>query len=144
MATLSGVAPTTDGDVVTISSAAAVLTEDGAKVFSGFYKSGDALDPVTVAVSLEDGAGLPTPPATSGGTSGGDTTGGSASGGSGSGSGGTGPDDVSTVGGSGDSSGGTLAATGSDTPNFALLAAAGALVVTGAGATFTVARRRSA
>ncbi|MET9218068.1 HtaA domain-containing protein [Streptomyces sp. NPDC003300] len=143
VATLSGVAPTADGDVVTVSGASAVLTEDGAKAFSGFYKAGDALDPVTVAVSLDDSATLPTgspsPSAgSSGGSSDGGTTGGSTSGGTTGGSG-------STVGGTGNdfTTDGELASTGSGTPSAALLAAAGALVVTGAAATVTVARRRN-
>lgn len=145
VAALSGVAPRTAGRVVTVTAASAALTADGAKVFSGFYRAGDALDPVTVAVSLEEGAALPTASpspstdttdttdtaGTTGGTSGG-TTGGTS--GADTVGGGTGTDT--------DGSTGTLAATGSGTPSTVLLAAAGALVVTGAGATLTVARRR--
>ncbi|WP_335982785.1 HtaA domain-containing protein [Streptomyces sp. CA2R106] len=124
VATLSKVSPTVNGEVVTVSSAAASLTADGAGVFSGFYQAGDALDPVTVAVSLEEGAALPTASTASTGTSAADTSYGAA-----------------TVGGTGGTTdGATLASTGSDTPVPLLLGAAAALVVTGAAATALVAR----
>ncbi|WNI15279.1 HtaA domain-containing protein [Actinacidiphila sp. ITFR-21] len=133
VAELTGVAPKAAGKVVTVSAAKAVLTADGAKVFSGFYKAGDALDPVTVAVSLASDAGLPSAPAT---TPAGSATGGGAGSGGSAGAG--------TVGGTGDSGGdgAALASTGSDTPVTPLLAAAGALVLTGAAATITATRRR--
>lgn len=133
VATLSAVAPKADGKVVTVSAAKAALTADGAKAFGGFYQAGAALDPVTVAVSLDKDASLPGA-GTTGGTGGavnvGDTTGGTTGG--------------STTGGTtAGTTGGTLAATGSGAPSAALLGAAGLLVVVGAGATTVVARRRS-
>ncbi|MCM2428767.1 HtaA domain-containing protein [Streptomyces sp. RKAG337] len=136
VATLSAVAPKADGKVVTVSAAKAALTADGAKAFGGFYQAGAALDPVTVAVSLDKDASLPGT-GTTGGTGGtggtvnvGDTTGGTTGG--------------STTGGTtAGTTGGTLAATGAGAPSAALLGAAGLLVVVGAGATAVVARRRT-
>ncbi|WP_461030853.1 HtaA domain-containing protein, partial [Streptomyces sparsus] len=57
--------------VVTLTDVPAALTTAGAKAFGGFYRSGEALDPVSVAISLDKDATLPS------GTSGGSTTGGS-------------------------------------------------------------------
>lgn len=130
VATLSAVAPKAKGKVVTVSAAKAALTADGAKAFGGFYQAGAALDPVTVAVSLDQAATLPGA-GTTAGTGGvsaqtGGTTGGSTTGGTNAGT-----------------TGGTLAATGAGAPSAALLGAAGLLVVAGAGATAFVARRRS-
>ncbi|NJP44702.1 HtaA domain-containing protein [Actinacidiphila epipremni] len=134
VAALSGVAPAQKGSVVTVDAAGAKLTSDGAKVFSGFYEAGAALDPVTLAVSLSGDAGLPTPPAGTGGTSGGSA-----------GAGGTSTGGAGTAGGDAGSVGGTgaqLAETGAGMPSGALLGAAGALVVAGAAVTVTAARRR--
>ncbi|MFJ2955723.1 HtaA domain-containing protein [Streptomyces sp. NPDC087270] len=128
VATLSGVAPAVNGQVVTITSAAAALSADGAKVFSGFYQAGDAFDPVTVAVSLDEGAALPTAPAGSPAPTVSDAS--------------VEAPGAATAGGTdaGTDAGATLASTGSDTPVPLLLGAAGALVVTGAAATVLVAR----
>lgn len=121
-------------DVVVLDKVPAAFTAAGAKQFesedapSG-YKEGDAIDPVTVALSVGEGAELP---GGSGGTGGsadsGSTGGGSAALGSGG----------SVGGGTGDS----LASTGSSVPTGALLGAAGAIAAAGAGAVF-VARRRT-
>ncbi|MEV2249242.1 HtaA domain-containing protein [Streptomyces sp. NPDC050147] len=124
-------------DVVVLDKVPAAFTAAGAKQFesedapSG-YKEGDAIDPVTVALSVAEGAELPSG---SGGSTGG-STGGSA----GSGSTGGGSSDLGgTVGGG---TGGSLASTGSSVPTGALLGAAGAIAAAGAGAVF-VARRRA-
>lgn len=116
--------------VVTLKNLPARLTKDGAAQFAGpngeaFYKPGTAIDPVTVALTVDKDATLPT--TTTGGTTGA-TTGGTA-GGSTSGGGGT-------VGGSG-----SLAATGADLPTGALLGAAGAAGLAGAAVVFAVRRR---
>ncbi|MFI0943719.1 HtaA domain-containing protein [Streptomyces sp. NPDC021020] len=132
IADLGGVAPAAKDGVVTVAAAKATLTADGAKVFSGFYEKGAALDPVTLAVSLSDDAGLPTAAPTTGGTSGG------TSGGAGT-SGGTGTDGAGSVGGTG----AQLAETGAGVPTGALVGAAGALVLAGAAFTVTAARRRA-
>lgn len=42
---------------ITLAEAPAVLTADGAKAFSGFYSSGDELDPVTLSLQLRPCAG---------------------------------------------------------------------------------------
>ncbi|MEU6986307.1 HtaA domain-containing protein [Streptomyces sp. NPDC046324] len=116
--------------VVTLENVPAKLTKDGAARFAGpkgeaFYKPGTAIDPVTVALTVDKDATLPA--TTAGGTTGG-TTGGTA-GGSTTGGGGT-------VGGSG-----SLAATGADLPAGALLGAAGATALAGAAVVLAVRRR---
>ncbi|MEV3853353.1 HtaA domain-containing protein [Streptomyces sp. NPDC050095] len=121
---------TASGDIVELDGAAATLTADGAKAFGGFYKTGDALDPVTPAVSLDENATLP---AGTHGTHGTDGSNGGTSGGT-SGTTGTG----STTGGTG-----SLAATGADVPAGPLAAAAALVVAAGAG-TVVAARRRRA
>ncbi|WKX70006.1 HtaA domain-containing protein [Streptomyces sp. XD-27] len=110
------------GGVVTLTKAPATLTKDGAKAFGGFYHSGDALDPVTVSVSLDEDAALP-------GGGGSDT-----SVNSGSGSGGV-------VGGGSTGGTGSLAATGAGVPSATLLGGAGLLAAGGAAAVFATRRR---
>ncbi len=137
LADLSSPSPTLTAkdDVITLDKVTATLTEAGAKAFGGFYAAGAELDPVSLAVSLTEGAELPA------GT-GGNGTGGSGTGtdggpdGSGSTTGGVG----STVGGD---LGGSLASTGSDVPVGALGAAAGAAVAAGAGVVLALRRRRA-
>ncbi|PZT74802.1 MULTISPECIES: HtaA domain-containing protein [unclassified Streptomyces] len=121
--------------VVTLSGVPVTLTaEGGTKVFGGMYQAGDRLDPLTVAVSLDKNATLPS----------GSTTGGSTTSGGGSGSVG-GAGSVGGVGGAGTVGGsGALAATGSDVPAGALLAASGLVVAAGAGAVVVARRRRTA
>ncbi|MFI0722957.1 HtaA domain-containing protein [Streptomyces sp. NPDC021224] len=136
VADLTGVAPAAKSGVVTVSAAKATLTADGAKVFSGFYEKGAALDPVTLAVSLSDDAALPTAAPSTGTSSGGTGTDGGADGGT---SGGTGTDGAGSVGGTG----AQLAETGAGAPTGALVGAAGALVLAGAAFTVTAARRRA-
>ncbi|WP_431044730.1 HtaA domain-containing protein [Streptomyces sp. P1-3] len=110
------------GEVVTLTKVPATLTKGGAKAFGGFYHSGDALDPVTVSASLDEGAALP-----------------------GGGSGGAGSEPSSSGGSGGVVGGGTgsLAATGAGVPSAALLGGAGLLAAGGAAAVFA-ARRRTA
>ncbi|MYT70782.1 MULTISPECIES: HtaA domain-containing protein [unclassified Streptomyces] len=124
---------TAKDDIVELDGAAATLTADGAKAFGGFYEAGAALDPVTAAVSLDEGAALPGGSGGSnGGTSGG--TSGSASGGAGT-TGGTGT--------TGSTIGGSLASTGADVPAGPLAAAAALVVAAGAGTVFATRRRRA-
>ncbi|MFD7320960.1 HtaA domain-containing protein [Streptomyces sp. NPDC059875] len=118
---------TAEKGVVTLKNVPAELTKDGAAQFAGpngeaFYQPGTAIDPVTVALTVDKDATLPT---TTGGTSGGtSTTGGSSTTGGG------------TVGGTG-----SLAATGAGLPTGALLGAAGATALAGAAVVFAVRRR---
>ncbi|MFE5488110.1 HtaA domain-containing protein [Streptomyces sp. NPDC056527] len=113
---------TAKNGVVTLANIPARLTKDGAAQFAGpggqaFYQPGTAIDPVTVALTVDKDTALPT--TTTGGTSGGgSTTGGG------------------TVGGSG-----SLAATGASVPTGALLGAAGATALAGAAVVFAVRRR---
>ncbi|NJQ17228.1 HtaA domain-containing protein [Streptomyces bohaiensis] len=119
-------------DVIHLENVPAVLTDEGAEAFGGFYEAGADLDPLTVAVSLNDDAELPsgggnspapqtggTTPIAGGGASGG-VSGGPAGGGFGA---------------------GALASTG--TPAGALAGLAAAVTVAG-GAASWVTRRRSA
>ncbi|MFD0144296.1 MULTISPECIES: HtaA domain-containing protein [unclassified Streptomyces] len=120
---------TAKNGVVTLKSVPARLTKDGAAQFAGpngeaFYKPGTAIDPVTVALTVDKDATLPSTTTGTGGTTGG-TAGGSTTGGGG------------TVGGSG-----SLAATGADVPAGTLLATAGATALAGA-AVVLAARRRT-
>ncbi|GAA2312425.1 HtaA domain-containing protein [Streptomyces kunmingensis] len=124
---------TAKDDVVELDGAAATLTADGAKAFGGFYQAGAALDPVEVAVSLDEDATLPSGSGSDGGTSGG------TSGGTTGGAGTTG----STNGGTGSTTGGSLAATGADVPAGPLAAAAALVVAAGAGTVYATRRRRS-
>ncbi|MGW6268595.1 HtaA domain-containing protein [Streptomyces sp. NPDC055060] len=119
-------------DVVVLDKVPAAFTAAGAEQFESedapsSYKEGDAIDPVTVALSVAEGAKLPDGGSTGGSTGSGTTGGGSAALGGGTVGGGT---------------GGSLASTGSSVPTGALLGTAGAIVVAGAGAVF-VARRRA-
>ncbi|MEU6082967.1 HtaA domain-containing protein [Streptomyces sp. NPDC047108] len=119
-----------EGDVLTLDAVPAKLTAGGAKAFGGFYEAGAALDPVTVAVSLDENADLPDGEGDATGVSG-DTSSEGASGGvASSGSG-------AVTGGSG----GALASTGSGAPALPLLGAAGGLAAVGAAA-FAAARVR--
>ncbi|MFD4480290.1 HtaA domain-containing protein [Streptomyces sp. NPDC058471] len=123
---------TAKNDVVVLDKVPAAFTAAGAKQFASddapsSYKKGDAMDPVTVALSVAEGAKLPSG-STGGSADSGSTGGGSAAlGGGGSVGGGT---------------GGSLASTGASVPTGALLGAAGAIAAAGAGAVF-VARRRA-
>ncbi|MEV7424646.1 HtaA domain-containing protein [Streptomyces sp. NPDC091212] len=124
--------------VLTLDAVPATLTADGAKAFSGMYTGGTALDALTLAVSLDDDATLPTTGGTSGGSTGGSTGGTGTTGGSGTAGGGT-------VGGTtGSTTGGSLASTGSDLPVGAFLGAAGAIAAAGAAVVLTARRRRPA
>jgi len=130
---LSKASYTAKDDVVVLSKVPAAFTAAGAKQFESedapsSYHEGDAIDPVTVALAVGDGAQLPA----------GD---GGGSAGSGSGPAG-GSADLGGGGSVGGGTGGSLASTGSSAPTGALLGAAGAIVVAGAGAVF-VARRRT-
>ncbi|WP_431980269.1 HtaA domain-containing protein [Streptomyces qinglanensis] len=116
-------------DVISVKKAPATLTAAGSKAFGGFYQAGDALDPVTVAVSLDEDAELP---------------------GAG-GSGADGADDVgtaaepATAGGAGSVGGGSaaLASTGTGLPSGPLTGAALGLAALG-GTAVGLARRRTA
>lgn len=124
--------------VVTLKNVPAKLTKDGAAQFAGpngeeFYPPGTVIDPVTVALTLDEDAELPT---TSGGSSSGGSTGGSATGGAAGGGTAGGSVGGGSVGGSG-----ALASTGSEVPAGALLAASGAIAATGAGFVLVVRRR---
>ncbi|MFC5144014.1 HtaA domain-containing protein [Streptomyces aureoversilis] len=152
--TLSADALKAKDGVVSLSAVPAKLTEEGVNVFSyqnrAFYKKGAELDPVSLAVTVDEKAKLPD-----------DSTGtgsGSSTGGSGSGAGSTGGSSTggSTTGGAGTTGGGSttgggttggslntasLASTGANTPTAPLLGAAGALVLAGSGAVFAARRR---
>ncbi|MEU6675665.1 HtaA domain-containing protein [Streptomyces sp. NPDC046925] len=125
-------------DVVVLDKVPAAFTAAGAKQFesedapSG-YKEGDAIDPVTVALSVAEGAELPG----GGGGDGDGSTGGSTSGTTGGGSSDLGGGSV------GGGTGGSMASTGASMPTGALLGTAGAVIAAGAGAVY-VARRRTA
>ncbi|WP_328667212.1 HtaA domain-containing protein [Streptomyces sp. NBC_00322] len=124
---------TAKNGVVTLKDVPAALTKDGAAQFAGpngeaFYQPGTAVDPVTVAFTLDPDAALP---GTAGGTSG-ETSGGSDTSGAGTNA-------VGTVGGTG-----ALATTGSMVPADQLLAASGAVAVAGAGVVLAVRRRTTA
>ncbi|AQA11502.1 HtaA domain-containing protein [Streptomyces malaysiensis] len=125
--------PEPEDGVITLTDVPAALTADGAKAFGGFYAAGDALDPVTVAVSLDEDADLPG--GNAGDTGGGDDTGGTDTGGSTTGGG-------AVTGGSTTGGTGSLATTGTDIPTGALLGGAGAMVVAGTAAVLAAARRR--
>ncbi|WP_367125646.1 HtaA domain-containing protein [Streptomyces phytohabitans] len=122
---------TPEKDVVTLSKLPASLTKEGVEAFGGFYQEGDALDPVTVSVALDEGARLPG--AGSGGPGGSSDA---SDGGTGATGGSSGP--AGTVGGT---DLGSLASTGSGAPVAGLLGAAGALALTGAAAAYATRRR---
>ncbi|WP_046509433.1 HtaA domain-containing protein, partial [Streptomyces odonnellii] len=137
---------TAEDGVVSLDAVPATLTADGTKAFGGMYPSGTALDPVTVAVSLDEDANLPGGTGGTGGTGGSDGgtdgTGGSDGGtggtaGSGS-AGGSGTVGGGTVGGSG-----SLASTGSDLPAGALFTGAAAIAAAGAAVVFAARHRRT-
>ncbi|MFJ3595234.1 HtaA domain-containing protein [Streptomyces sp. NPDC090126] len=133
------------GGIVELQDVPATLTADGAKAFGGFYKKGEPLDALNVAVSIDKDAQLPDgSTGGSGSTTGSGSTGGATAGGSTSttgggtvGGGSTGGSTGGTVGGSG-----ALAATGSDVPAGALIAASGVVVAAGAGVVIAARRRR--
>ena len=59
---LSTVEATADGDRVRFAQIPATLTEEGAEAFGGFYEAGEALDPLTFTLQVDDTGGLaPTP-----------------------------------------------------------------------------------
>ncbi|WHM38956.1 HtaA domain-containing protein [Streptomyces sp. BPTC-684] len=123
-------------DVVRLTAVPAAFTADGAAVFArpgeqSQYKAGEAIDPVTVALGLSEGADLDTAADTA-------TTGGGGTAG-GTGTSGTAATAGGNVGGS--TTGGSLAATGSSAPTGPLLGAAGAIAVTGAAAVYAARRR---
>jgi hypothetical protein len=66
-ATLTPGTPTVQNGLITYTAMPAVLTEQGASGFAGFYPAGTELDPVTVTIAL-DGATLPPPSGGGGGT----------------------------------------------------------------------------
>ncbi|MDT0306233.1 HtaA domain-containing protein [Streptomyces sp. DSM 44917] len=109
-----------ENDVIELSAVPATLTAEGAEAFGGFYQEGEALDPVTVAVTVDEDAALPAPggPAPQAG-----------------GPGGPAPD----AGGTG-ARGGALATTGSSLPGPAATATTAALALAGA-ASLVAARR---
>lgn len=127
---LTGASLKAGNGILSLTGVPAVLTADGARAFGGFYKAGDALDPVTVNVAL-DASELPGGP--SGGTGG---TPGGPNGGSDGGVAGGGTTGGSTVGGNG-----ALASTGSDTPAPLLLGVAGVIAAAGAAAVFATRTR---
>ncbi|TBO56345.1 hypothetical protein EYS09_28440 [Streptomyces kasugaensis] len=116
-------------NVVTLDKVPAKLTAAGATAFDNMYPAGQALDPVTLAVSLDANAQLP---AGAGGSGAGTSGGSGASGGSG-----TGAASFS----SGNGAGGALAATGSAVPTEALIGTAAALVAAGGAAAYATRRR---
>ncbi|MBT2511007.1 HtaA domain-containing protein [Streptomyces sp. ISL-98] len=123
--------------VVSLSGVPATLTAEGAKIFGAPYAAGDQLDKVAVAVSVTAGAGLPDGGADGGTGAGTGTTGGtSTTGGTVGGTGTTGTTTAGTV-------GGNLAATGSEVPADALLAASGTVVAAGAAVVFAARNRRT-
>jgi LPXTG-motif cell wall-anchored protein len=67
-ATLTPGSPAVHDGLITYTAMPAVLTEEGASGFAGFYPAGTELDPVTVTIAL-DGATLPPPGAGGGGGS---------------------------------------------------------------------------
>ncbi|WP_206502141.1 HtaA domain-containing protein [Streptomyces chrestomyceticus] len=119
---------TAKNGVVTLKNVPATLTAAGSKAFDAMYKPGQALDPVTAAVTVDPKAQLP---------DGGDTSGSSSAVTTGSGSAGGGTASFS----SGSGAGGSLAATGATVPTGALAGVAGALIVAGGAATYAVRRR---
>ncbi|MFD7627698.1 HtaA domain-containing protein [Streptomyces sp. NPDC059851] len=124
----------TTGGVLTLGSVPAALTAEGSAALDSYYEAGQATDPVTLSVTVDKDAVLPSTAPTTG------QTGGSATG-STTGSTGTG----STVGGgTAGSTSGKLAATGADVPAGALLATSGAAVVAGAGVLSLARRKRAA
>ena len=123
---------TAQADVVKLTGVPAKLTAEGTKAFGGMYPAGEELDPVTVAVSLDEDAELP---GGSGGTSG---SGGSAGGSTEGGSAGT-----TTGGGTVGGTGGALASTGSEVPTTALAAASAGIAVAGAAVVFAIRRREA-
>lgn len=56
---LTGVQATADGQDVTLADIPATLTEAGAPVFGGFYTAGQALDPVTIVLTVDTTEALP-------------------------------------------------------------------------------------
>ncbi|MER7465205.1 HtaA domain-containing protein [Streptomyces sp. NPDC097981] len=124
----------TAGGLLTLNAVPAAFTAEGAAAIgapSPDYAEGRPADPVTLSVTVDKGAVLPTTAPTATPTA---TPAPAAQGGA-VGTGGT-------VGGGG-SAGGNLARTGAEVPAAALLATSGALVAAGAGAVHLARRRRT-
>ncbi|MGY1439381.1 HtaA domain-containing protein [Streptomyces reniochalinae] len=121
-------------DVVTVKKAPATLTKAGAGAFGGFYEAGDALDPVTLAASLDENASLP------GAGSGADSGSAGASGGAEAATTGG----AESVGGTGSGADGSLASTGARLPASGVAGAAGVLAALGGGAVWAARRRTGA
>ncbi|MBU7599352.1 HtaA domain-containing protein [Streptomyces sp. P38-E01] len=121
---------TPEGDVITLQDVPATLTKQGAQAFGGFYEEGEALDPVTAAVSLSDDADLPDGDGSTGGSSGGST-------------GGVDPASVGGSSGTAGTVGGSeaLASTGASAPTVPLLGGAAVLATIGAAAVYATRRR---
>ncbi|WP_328762583.1 MULTISPECIES: HtaA domain-containing protein [unclassified Streptomyces] len=124
----------TTGGLLTLNAVPAAFTAEGAAAIgapSPDYAEGKPTDPVTLSVSVDKDAVLPTGTPTTAPTA---TPAPATAGGTGGAVGG---------GGAGGSIGGNLASTGAELPATALLAASGAAVVAGAGAVHLARRRRS-
>ncbi|MGW7415879.1 HtaA domain-containing protein [Streptomyces sp. NPDC054863] len=128
--------------VVKLAGVPAKLTAGGSKAFGGMYQAGQAMDALTVAVSVDKNAQLPGGSAGGAGGSAGGSTGGAGTAG---GTGTAGTAGGGSVGGDlgGGSAGGNLAATGSSAPSGALMGAAGALAVAGGAVVFAARKRRT-
>uniref|UniRef100_A0AAU2VCF0 HtaA domain-containing protein n=1 Tax=Streptomyces sp. NBC_00003 TaxID=2903608 RepID=A0AAU2VCF0_9ACTN len=123
--------------VVRLAAVPAAFTAEGAAAFANdttgsMYKAGDAIDPLDLAFTVQDGATLPA----------GSGSGSGAGSGTGTASGAAPLTPSGTV---GASVGGTaaLAATGADIPTGALLGAAGAVAAVGGAMLFAARRRRA-
>jgi len=134
----SGQLTVQDG-VIELDDVTATLTDAGAKAFGGFYTAGTELDPVDLAVAVNEDAQLPDDDdeSTTGGSG---ASGGSGTSGTAGGTGTTGSTTGSTTGGTT----GSLASTGSDVPVGALGAASAVIVAAGAGVVLAMRRRRTA
>jgi hypothetical protein len=62
---LGGVTAVRDGDEVVLAGIPATLTASGAGVFAGFYTAGEALDPLTLRLAVDDAGALPAAASTS-------------------------------------------------------------------------------
>ncbi|TVL89962.1 HtaA domain-containing protein [Streptomyces sp. SAJ15] len=51
--------PKPEDGLITVAEAPATLTADGAKAFGGMYRAGTAMDPISLAVAVTEGAELP-------------------------------------------------------------------------------------
>ncbi|MEU5421907.1 HtaA domain-containing protein [Streptomyces sp. NPDC020799] len=141
--------PKVKDGVLELSALPARLTADGAKAFKfkndQIVKSGDALDPLTVAVAIDKNAKVPDMPSSTDSdksTDTTDTTGATATNTSAA-TGGTGS--TATTGGTttDTTASGSLASTGANTPTGPLLGGAAALIVVGGGAVYAARRRKT-